>query len=87
MLWEEFESGGDEHSQRGMRRFMGPHAVDLGIRQAISMCWMALPHERKNVAAVESEIRRLVDRALKHLREDARAFGIDEDHPTDPAES
>ncbi len=35
-----------------------------------------LPDEKKSVDAVESEIRRLVDRALKNLREDAAAFGV-----------
>jgi hypothetical protein len=85
MYFEKFESEGGEEAQKRMRSLMGPQ-VAHSIRQAISMCWMALPAERRNVAAVESEIRRLVDRALNDLCEDARAFGIDEDHPTDPAE-
>lgn len=66
-------SGEDRDS---MRAFMGPGVVDQEIRQAIMMCWTALPAERKTVEAVESEIRRIVERALKDLKEDARAFGI-----------
>ena len=58
------------------RSLLGPDAVDQQIKQAISMCWMMLPDEKKSVAAVESEIRRIVDRALANLREDSRSFGI-----------
>ncbi|HEY3245069.1 MAG TPA: hypothetical protein VGM03_17135 [Phycisphaerae bacterium] len=54
----------------------GPQAVDQAVRQAISMCWMALPDDRKNVDAVAGEIRRIVERALVNLKEDAAAFGI-----------
>jgi ATP-dependent Clp protease ATP-binding subunit ClpA len=59
-----------------MRAFMGPHAVDSLIRQAITLCWMMLPDDKKSVPEVESELRRIVDRALTNLKEDARAFGI-----------
>lgn len=67
---------GSEEDRDSMRAFMGPGVVDQEIRQAIMMCWTALPPERKTVEAVESEIRRIVERALKDLKEDARAFGI-----------
>ena len=59
-----------------MRTFMGPHAVDSLIRQAITLCWMMLPDDKKSVQEVESELRRIVDRALANLKEDAKAFGI-----------
>ena len=59
-----------------MREMMGPQAVEQQIGQAISFCWMILPADKKNVAAVEVEIRRIVERALKNLREDATSFGI-----------
>jgi hypothetical protein len=36
---------------------------------------MALPKERRNVEEVEQEIRRIVERALANLREDAASFG------------
>jgi hypothetical protein len=38
---------------------------------------MGLPQERRTVAEVETQIRRLVDRALQNLREDAAAFGLE----------
>jgi hypothetical protein len=56
---------------------MGPAFLDSYIRQAIQMCWMGLPQERRTVAEVETQIRRLVDRALQNLREDAAAFGLE----------
>jgi hypothetical protein len=64
-----------------MREFMGPQAIDQTIRQAISMCWMMLPEGNKSIDAVETEIRRLADRALKDLRDDAKSFGIDPGQP------
>ena len=65
----------DEAGQ-SMRSFMGPQAVDQAIRQAISTCWMILPDDKKTVENVEVEIRRIIDRALANLKEDARSFGI-----------
>jgi hypothetical protein len=59
-----------------LQEFMGPQMVDQEIRRAISWCWMVLPEGQKTVEAVEREIRRLVDRALKDLKEDMAAFGI-----------
>ena len=58
------------------REMFGPHHVDHLVRQAISMCWMALPHDRRTTETIETEIRRLVDRALRDLKEDAKAFGF-----------
>jgi len=74
MVFEHSE--GDEKSQEGMRKMFGPQGVDHMLRQAIETCWMMLPKESKTVAAVETAIRRLVERALRDLKEDAKAFGI-----------
>lgn len=60
--------------EEGMSQFFGPGQIDQTIRQAIQMCWMSLPKDKKNVEEVERQIRRLVERALKDLREDAEAF-------------
>ena len=35
-----------------MRSMFGPQGVDQQIRQAISMCWMMLPDDKKNVETV-----------------------------------
>jgi hypothetical protein len=73
------KSGGGDDDKRNpmeeMSEMFGPGHVDSAIRQAIQACWMALPKERRNVAEVEKEIRRLVERALSNLEEDAKSFG------------
>lgn len=51
-------------------------AIDGSIRQAINICWTCLPKERRNADEVEKQIRRLVDRAIRDLREDSSAFGF-----------
>ncbi len=53
----------------------GPQAVDQALRSAVSLCWMILPDDRKNADVVEREMRRLLDRVIANLREDAKAFG------------
>jgi hypothetical protein len=69
-------SEGGEDPKDGMRSMFGPMQVDQLIRQAISTCWMLMPAEKKNVDAVEAEIRRQVDRALKNMRDDAQSMGF-----------
>ena len=66
----------DAGDEGKMRKFIGPMMMDHQIREAILHCWMMLPNDKKTVDAVEAEIRRVVDRALKDLREDATSFGI-----------
>jgi hypothetical protein len=75
-------NGGDPEGAKNLRDMMGPHAVDQQIRQAVSMCWLLLPDGKKSIEAVEAEIRRLVDRALKDLKEDATRFHIPREPPT-----
>ena len=67
----------DDSSEPAMdpNTLMGPGAVDQQIRQALSCCWMMMPHDKKTVTNVEKEFRRLVDRALKDIRDDASTFG------------
>jgi hypothetical protein len=65
---------GDAELPDKMRAMMGPGVVDDQIRQAIHFCWMMLPAERRNVAEVEKEIRSIVERALKALRDDEGRF-------------
>jgi len=70
----EIDSEGPNSSD-DFRSIVGPHQVDHQIRQAIQFCWMALPAERRNAKEVENEIRRIVDRVLRDLHEDADSFG------------
>ncbi len=59
-----------------IKKIFGPDSVDREIRQAMRICWITLPDDRKTVDELEKQIRRLVDRAIKDLREDADAFGL-----------
>lgn len=72
MAFEKLEPGKDDDK---FLRMMGPGHVDREIRNAIQMLWMTLPKERRSVQEVEREFRRLVDRALRDLHEDAKVFG------------
>lgn len=69
-------SSDDPDGQKKMRAMFGPMQVDQEIRQAISFCWMMMPEEKRNPDAVAAEIRRIVERALANLKEDADGFGI-----------
>ena len=74
--------GGDESEEsrkqrsEAMRDMFSPAQVEQTIGSAISVCWMMLPAEKKNVATVVAEMRRIFERSMKNLEEDAAAFGI-----------
>jgi hypothetical protein len=59
-----------------IRAMFGPGQVDQMLRQAIQMCWMILPSNKKNADELERQIRRLMERALKDMRKDINAFGL-----------
>jgi hypothetical protein len=65
------EGGADK-----MREVFGPGQVDQAVRSAIQMCWWMLPAEKRNSEEVETQIRRILERALKDMREDQKAFGF-----------
>ena len=64
----------DEGALDKMREMFGPGQIDHFVRQAIQFCWMGLPKERRNVDELERQIRRIVDRALRDVREDFDQF-------------
>lgn len=53
---------------------LGPQSVDNAIRQAMSLCWMLLPAERRTVSDLRTEMLRITERALSNLEEDAARF-------------
>lgn len=57
-----------------MRSLFGPGHVDSQIRQAIQMCWMMLPADKKNPDELEATLRNIFDRAIKDFREDSATF-------------
>lgn len=69
---QEMAPGGEE-----FRKIFGPGAVDEMLRQAMKVCWMMLPEDRRTVEEVEREVRRILDRVLQNWREDARSFGVE----------
>ena len=64
----------DDDAMDKMRDMFGPAQIDQQVRQAIHFCWMSLPKEKRNVDELERQIRRLVDRALKDVRDDFDEF-------------
>ena len=66
----------DPDAPKKMRELFGPGQVDQSVRQAIHFCWMMLPENNKTVDELDKQFRRIVDRAIKDLREDADAFGL-----------
>ncbi len=58
------------------KSMFGPGQLDWQVRQAIQFCWMMLPEDSKTVDELEKQFRRIVDRAIKDLRDDADAFGL-----------
>jgi hypothetical protein len=70
-----FGSEGPENADK-IRFMFGPGQVDQSVRQAIQMCWMMLPEGSRTVDELERQFRRIVDRAIDDLREDADAFGL-----------
>ena len=67
----------DDDSMDKMRDMFGPAQVDQQIRQAVHFCWMGLPKDKRNVDELERQIRRLVDRAMRDVREDFDEFFSD----------
>jgi hypothetical protein len=65
----------DPNSLKNLQNFFSPQEVDQQFRQAIRICWMMLPAERKSVDEVEKQARRIFDRIIKDMREDSDAFG------------
>jgi hypothetical protein len=66
----------DPEAEKKMREMFGPGQIDQSVRQAIQICWMMLPQNAKTVDELEKQFRRIVERALRDLREDAGAFGL-----------
>jgi hypothetical protein len=72
-----FFSKDDPDALEKMRRMLGAGMVDQQMRQAIQMCWKSLPKDKKTVDELEKQVRRIMERAIKDLRKDSKAFGLD----------
>lgn len=74
MVFQAFDPD-DEESFGKMRDLFSPAQVDQSVHQALMLCWMMLPDDKRNIDELEQQFRRIVDRALQNLREDGQAFG------------
>lgn len=66
----------DADAAKKMREMFSPAQIDQSVRQAMQFCWMMLPENARTVDELEKQFRRIVDRAIDDLREDAEAFGL-----------
>ena len=64
----------NKESMSQLRQMFGPTAVDSCIRQAISLCWMCLPEEKRTMDEVERQLHRILDRAIQNARDDGVVF-------------
>ncbi len=71
-----YSNANDRNAAKKMRKMFGPGPVDQTIRQAIHLCWIMLPENRKTIKELEKQMRRIFDRALEDLREDTEKFGF-----------
>lgn len=78
IMFTRFASKFSDASPEGFSGMISPGEVDSKVKDAIWFCWMNAPNDKKTVEYVEAEIRRIVERTLKNLREDAKSFGIGE---------
>ena len=62
-----------------MREMFSPSQIAHTIGSAIQMCWMMLPPEKKNVPALVAEMRRIFERSIKSIEDDAQALSRAED--------
>jgi hypothetical protein len=70
-----FQHFGDAEQEGKMREFAAAN-VDNQIRIAIGSCWLSLPVGRRSLDELETQMRRLVERALRDFRDDWKAFGL-----------
>ena len=70
-----FKPGDEDAMEQQMSRMFGPAHIDQQIRQAIQFCWRSLPKERRTADELETQVRRIFDRALRDFREDQQALG------------
>ena len=53
--------------------------VDQRLRECLQVLWLALPRDRTDTAELDTQFRRLVDRALADFHEDLQHFPPERD--------
>ena len=64
----------DEDPEEQMRRMITPEMIDHQVRAAVKACRASLPKDRRNPDEVQRQMRRLLDRAIRAMREDEEAW-------------
>jgi hypothetical protein len=70
---EKFDPNDDEQFEK-IRHIFNPEMIDMSLRNAIRNTWMVLPKEKRTIDEAEKQIRRMVDRAFRDMREDFESF-------------
>jgi hypothetical protein len=70
-----FPIDSNEPSTDKIVELLGPGALDNQLRHAIQLCWLLLPKDRRTLDEVETEVRRVLDRAFQQMRDDEAARG------------
>jgi hypothetical protein len=65
---------GDEQSLDSAREFFKPELVEQQLRNALLFCFLALPHDKRNLNDLEHEFRKSVERMLRELHEQGGRF-------------
>ena len=73
MMIEKIDFGDEEQFDKFRQQFP-PEFIDNMLRSAIRGAWMILPKEKKTIDEVEKQIRRMVDRAFRDMRDDFDNF-------------
>ena len=66
----------DDEGGEQTREFLTAGHVDQMVRQAIQVCWMALPKDRRTADEVRRQLNRLMDRTFRDMEEDRKEFGM-----------
>jgi hypothetical protein len=72
----EFENNGNLNFEE-LKNFFGPNQVDQQVRQAICICWVMLPAEKRTISELEVRFRAIIERVIDDFKNDATSFGID----------
>jgi hypothetical protein len=67
-------SEGDGDACQESARGMYASYVDHEIRQAVQFCWNALPKTRRTPQELQSQMQRVLDRALRDFQADIEEF-------------
>jgi hypothetical protein len=66
------------HIAGAIKGWAGEAPIDLALHQAVRLCTMMLPKEKRSVEHVVAVMEHLMERALVDMRKNAKAYGLTE---------